>query len=91
MPIFDFKCPECGTINENVFLKNWFSPRYCEKRINESFCLHKMEKIPSRFFADVFPPEGIFLEHVSSTGKRFHSKREMRQYAKKHDLELGAL
>lgn len=41
--------------------------------------------------ADIFPAEGIFLEHVSPEGKRFFSKQEMKDYAKKHDLEIGYL
>jgi hypothetical protein len=50
-----------------------------------------MNKKPSRFLADVFPNGGIHLEHVSSTGKTFHSKGEMKTYAKENNLELGAL
>jgi len=32
---------------------------------------------------DVFPAEGIFLEHVEPKGRRFFSKGEMRDYEKK--------
>jgi len=41
--------------------------------------------------ADVFPADGIFLENVSSEGKRFFSKKEMKAYAKKNDIEIGYL
>lgn len=87
MPIFDFKCPKCEHVEKDVLLKNWDSVQACVKC--EPIVL--MQKIPARFFADVFPSEGIHLEHVSSEGKTFYSKKEMRQYAKDHDLELGAL
>ncbi len=88
MPIFDYKCPGCAHIEEDFFVKSWDQIVLCKVGTCKKL---KMEKLPSRFFADVFPNGGIFLEHVSSEGKTFHSKKEMRQYAKKHDLELGAL
>jgi hypothetical protein len=91
MPIFDYKCPECGGIKKDVFVKHWATPIYCKGQCYSPDKIVKMEKLPSRFFADVFPSEGIFLEHVSPEGKTFHSKKEMRQYAREHDLELGAL
>jgi len=50
-----------------------------------------MEKVPSRFMADVFPNGGIHLRNVSPEGKTFHSKKEMKNYARANDLELGAL
>jgi len=91
MPIFDFRCPECDNVEKDVFLKSWDSPWFCNNKINENLCLHQMEKIPSRFLAAIFPNGGIFLEHVSPEGKTFYSKKEMREYATEHDLELGAL
>ena len=90
MPIFDYRCPECGHVDKNVFVKTWNDVMQCPKHdYKEGSPI--MEKIPSRFLAAIFPNGGIFLEHVSSEGKTFHSKKEMRQYAKEHDLELGAL
>ena len=90
MPIFDYRCPECDAILKDFFVKCWDAIVFCIHDDRHEIC-PKMEKIPSRFFADIFPNGGIFLEHVSSEGKTFYSKREMRQYAKEHDLELGAL
>ena len=84
MPIYDFVCPGCGKKKTDVFTKTWDEIVRCN-------CAIEMNKIPSRFAAVVFPADGIFLEHVSPTGKRFYSKKEMRQYAKDHDLQLGAL
>ena len=85
MPIYDFQCPKCKLIVKDVFTKHWDQKEVCKK------CKEIMEKIPSRFFPDVFPNGGIHLEHVSAEGKTFYSKGEMRKYAKKYDLELGAL
>lgn len=79
------KCPECGLVKKDVFTKSWEDIIKCEE------CDVEMNKIPAVFSPSIFPSEGIFLEHVSPEGKRFHSKQEMKDYAKKHDLELGAL
>lgn len=85
MPIYDFRCPECGKKKLDVFTKHWEDIEHCED------CNIDMEKIPSLIVPNVFPADGIFLEHVSANGKRFFSKKEMQLYAKTHDLELGAL
>lgn len=85
MPIYDFKCPKCKSQKNDVFTQSWDEKVLCDD------CKIEMRKIPSRFFPDVFPSEGIHLKHVSSEGKTFYSKKEMRKYAKENDLELGAL
>ncbi len=84
MPIYDFKCQKCGSVKKDVFTRSWEEIILCE-------CESVMEKIPSLAAPHIFPPEGIFLEHVSPEGKLFHSKQEMRDYAKKHDIEIGYL
>ena len=86
MPIFNYKCKNCEKKMLDVFVPRWdtlVTCKYCGRE--------EQEKIPSKFLADIFPKDGIFLEHVSSEGKLFHSKKEMKQYAKENDLELGAL
>lgn len=50
-----------------------------------------MKLVPKLFGADVFPSDGVYLEHVSPEGKTFHSKQEMKDYEKKHKVELGYL
>lgn len=85
MPIYDFVCPKCKEKILDVFKKSWEEEEHC------GACGAPMEKIPTRFTPDVFPADGIHLEHVSANGKTFHSKKEMQQYAKDNDLELGAL
>ena len=84
MPIYDFKCLKCGKEKKDVFTRSWEEIVKCE-------CGKEMQKVPSRFMPDVFPAEGLHLEHVSPEGKTFHSKKEMRQYEKDHNVELGAL
>lgn len=86
MPIFDYRCKNCEKEMLDVFVPKWdtlVTCKYCGRE--------EQEKIPSRFLAAIFPNGGIFLEHVSPEGKTFYSKKEMREYATKHDLELGAL
>ena len=86
MPIYDYVCPKCKKKKIDVFKKSWEEEELCEE------CKAPMEKLVSGFpVPHVFPAEGIFLEHVSPNGKRFYSKKEMQQYAKENDLELGAL
>jgi hypothetical protein len=46
---------------------------------------------PTSFNAHVWPADGIYLEHVSAKGRVFHSKKEMADFAKRNNLELGAL
>ena len=85
MPIYKFKCPQCKRVDDDVFTKTWDEEHRCKA------CNVAMEKVPCSFSPDVFPAEGIFLEHVSPEGKTFYSKQEMRDYARDNDLELGAL
>lgn len=85
MPIYDFKCSSCDATRSDVFTKSWEELIYCTS------CGQVMKKTPSIFVADTFPSDGIHLEHVCPEGKTFHSKQEMRKYAKDNDLELGAL
>lgn len=84
MPIFDYRCSACGAVRRDVFVRHWDDRIVCE-------CKMAMDKIPSITVPRVFPAEGIFLEHVSAEGKRFFSKKEMQDYAKEHDLEIGYL
>lgn len=84
MPIYDFVCKKCKKEKKDEFTKSWEEVVTCD-------CGEEMEKKPSSFMPKVFPAEGIFLEHVSAEGKRFFSEKEMKDYARKNDMELGAL
>jgi len=86
MPIYDFKCPGCGRKQKDVFVKSW------DEKVKCIQCGADMKKlVPTGVVADVFPSEGVFLKHVSANGHRFHSKKEMRQYEKDHNVKLGYL
>jgi hypothetical protein len=87
MPVYDFRCPECERIKKDVFKHHWKDEELCTMHGRDYRVV--MEKIPSLMIPHVFPADGIFLEHVSSTGKRFFSKKEMKDYARKNDLEIG--
>lgn len=83
MPTYDFCCKRCGKKLNDVFQRmSEAKPKCCGK---------DMESIPGLCSAYVFPAEGIYLEHVSATGKTFHSRKEMVIYAREQNLELGAL
>jgi len=86
MPIFDYKCPSCNKVKKNVFIKNR------EEVIKCSQCHEDMKRLfPLSFVPHIWPADGIFLEHVSSKGKRFFSKKEMKTYAKRNNLEIAML
>lgn len=85
MPIYDYKCPKCDTTVEE-FVHN------SEEAVTCQTCGQPMTRqFPLSFNFHAWPAEGVYLEHVSATGETFHSKGEMKRYAKEHDLELGAL
>ena len=92
MPIFDLKCMgrSCGHIEKDVLFRSCdlasigLSPA-CPK------CSDFMFKMPTVPNMHLFHKDGIHLKHVEPGGKTFHSKNEMKQYAKKHDMDLGAL
>jgi len=50
-----------------------------------------MQKKISLFANHTYPKEGITLKHVAKEPVTFHSRREMKAYATKHNLILGAL
>ena len=90
MPIYDFKCPSCNHIIRDEFVKSWNDEVKCKR------CRAVMKKLVSTGIVDGEMKRsdqlnGVYLEHVSPTGETFHSKKEMRRYAKKHNLELGYL
>ncbi len=92
MPIFDYKCPECGATKELLV-------KYHDARILCTVCLDHlgrdkkvfMTKLPSVPNMHLFPIDGIHLANVSAEGETFHSKNEMKKYARENDVELGAL
>ncbi len=86
MPIFDYKCNNCNIIKRDKIVSKSGSHVKCDQ------CGSKMIKlVPTKVQARVFPDAGVYLEHVSATGKTFHSRKEMRQYEKKHNMELHYL
>jgi len=46
---------------------------------------------PTRFSIHAFPQEGILFEHTSAKGDRLHSRREIREFAKRNDMEFDFL
>lgn len=86
MPVYDFECIVCGTRVNDQFVHLRNKVYLCPK------CNAKMQKLFSTGVQlDIFPAEGVHLEHVSAEGHTFHSKKEMRQYEKDHGVQLGYL
>jgi len=84
MPLYDYKCDACGSELKDVLQRFDDDDMTCE-------CGALMSRVPGMFNAHIFPSDGIFLRHVSAKGERFYSKQEMKDYARKHDLQLGVL
>lgn len=86
MPIYDFKCPNCGRKVLDQFMHSWKDDFKCVQ------CHTVMSRlVSSGVVADTFPADGVYLEHVSAEGKTFKTKTEMKNYAKDNNLELGYL
>jgi hypothetical protein len=51
-------------------------------------CGKTMQRIPAKVSADIFPQDGLFLHNVSSTGKRFFSKGEIKEFEKHNDIYI---
>jgi len=85
MPIYDYEC-NCGAKKTDEFVTHWEKVVICDK------CGGVMKRqFPLTFVPDQFPKDGIHLKHVCPEGKTFHSKSEMKRYARENNLELGAL
>jgi len=89
VPIYDYKCPECGRKEIDVFVHHHDDVVKCKQ------CHEKMSRLfpnSSKYIgAACFPSEGIFLENVSPNGHRFHSKKEMKAFEKKTGVTIGML
>lgn len=88
MPIYDFECSSCGHVLKDQFVTGWDSVIVCSAC---SGTMIHLFPIDSNFYPKCFPAEGIYLEHVSPTGKTFYSEKEMRDWQKSSGQELGAL
>ncbi len=86
MPIYDFLCSTCGRKKPDEFVHKVDAEVKCVQ------CGAVMKRLfPNKVNIQVFPSDGVFLEHVSAEGKRFFSKGEMRRYEIDNDVELGHL
>lgn len=86
MPVFDYICGDCKKKLENEYVVHYKDDVICPR------CKTKMNKLfPNKMSHGCFPNGGVHLEHVSPNGETFHTKKEMSDYAKKNNLELGAL
>lgn len=89
MPVYDYKCPACNGKEEDVFVHSFDAVVKCKIcRANMSRLFPNSAKYIG---AKCFPSEGIFLEHVGPTGKRFYSEKEMKAFEKKTGTEIGML
>ncbi len=86
MPIYDYECADCGVKIDDEFVT------HRDRKVRCPTCRKAMTRLfPLTFVPDAFPKFGLHLKHVCPEGKTFHSRSEMKRYAIKHNLELGAL
>jgi len=89
MPVYDYKCPNCGRKEGDVFVHKHDEAVSCKQ------CHEKMSRLfpdSSKYVrAKCFPAEGIFMEHVCPDGKRFYSEKEMRDYEKKTGTTIARI
>ena len=87
MPIYDYKCPNCGRKLENQLV----SVEKRDKVIKCIQCHENIKRLVSCGIPQIFPNGGIFFEHASAKGETFHSKQEVRKFAKKNDMDFDIL
>ena len=86
MPLYDLVCPNCDKVDSDVLLRSPSESHICSR------CSTVMRRIfPTSVNVHIWPSDGVFLEHVSNKGKTFYSKKEMKEYAKKHNMEIAML
>ena len=86
MPVFDFQCLMCNEVQEDIFVHHIDDVVLCPECKGQTLRL-----FPNRVAGDIFPIDGITLNHVESKPVHFDSLKKMKKYAKERDLELGAL
>ena len=86
MPQYAFVC-SCG--NEEIDILP-FEESEKVRKCSRCKCV-MIKKISFGVVADIFPAEGIHLEHVCPDGKTFYSKQEMRQFEDKNGMTIGML
>lgn len=89
---YDFKCPSCQQVKRNVRVRYKKPQNGKLEDVMCKQCMIPMKRLFSNYAVPhLFPHGGLHLQNVSAEGRTFHSKKEMQRYAKKNDLELGAL
>ena len=91
MPIFDYKCPHCEVKRTDEFVHNYADAVKCVRCGARMVKLFSGQNIKSGEMKRTDQLNGVYLEHVSANGETFHSKQEMRKYAKTNNLTLGYL
>ncbi len=82
MPTFDYSCENCQHEEKDEFVHRFDDKVICSK------CGNIMLKLQCVSNVYTFPHNGIYLEHVSSTGETFHSRAEMLAYEKANDVYI---
>ena len=83
MPLFDFYCKQCGKEMKDELIR--------DKKDLPMCCGTGMyKKVPTGIISG-FPQFGLTLNHVDTYPVHFDTKKQLRDYKRKHNLDLGAL
>lgn len=85
--MYDYLCHVCDT-QEQHFVHKREDEVTCEKCGEPKHRLFNTKLGPINFG---WPEDGITLEHVGPEPVHFNTRKEAKEYAKKHDLQLGCL
>lgn len=92
MPIFRMRCERCGHEQEWLDCRGLLAEVDNEEPPKCPNCQVEMVKSGTNAsFPLLWPKEGLVLEHVEETPRRFMTKRELKEYCKEKGYSSGAL
>ena len=83
MPIYDLRCEKCGKklLDEYIPVADKL-PKCCDQ---------VMRKNPVNIIHPGFPKYGLTLDNVDVKPVHFDTRNQLRDYKRKHNLQLGAM
>lgn len=88
MPLYDFKCHECGTVSKDVWMT---LSEFSEQRIIKCMTCKRNSVHELVYVAPAVDDwgdcgDGRYFENLSPTGERFRDKKSFKAYLREHGL-----